>query len=128
MRFPHNYSDWMLDLGVALDNLRPPVSFVNLTCKFLLVYKFWNYILFCFQIPGASFSLIGPVSTPSGLQVSSQIQPPIRPSSLDDRKTSATLSNYMKPAQSSSGQLAIGLPSDVTSIQKASNTIYILPL
>ncbi|KAL8500295.1 hypothetical protein ACS0TY_020046 [Phlomoides rotata] len=71
------------------------------------------------EILGSSFSPIGPGSVPSGLQVSSQIQPPQRPSSLDERKTSATLANYMKPAQSSTGQLAIALSNDTTSIQKS---------
>ncbi|KAI3444740.1 hypothetical protein Pfo_001405 [Paulownia fortunei] len=77
------------------------------------------------EIPGSSFSLIGPGTAQTGLQVSSPIQLPQRPtSSLDERKTSATLSNYMKPTQSSSGQPAIAPLSDTASIQKASNKIH----
>ncbi|KAL0464605.1 UNVERIFIED_CONTAM: CCR4-NOT transcription complex subunit [Sesamum latifolium] len=70
------------------------------------------------EVPGSSFSLIGPGSAQTGLLVSSPIQLPQRPtSSLDDRKTS--LSNYMKPAQFSGGQPAIAPSSDTAGIQKA---------
>ncbi|KAL0429074.1 UNVERIFIED_CONTAM: CCR4-NOT transcription complex subunit, partial [Sesamum radiatum] len=70
------------------------------------------------EVPGSSFSLIGPGSAQTGLLVSSPIQLPQRPtSSLDDRKTS--LSNYMKPAQFSGGQPANAPSSDTAGIQKA---------
>ncbi|KAL0379712.1 UNVERIFIED_CONTAM: CCR4-NOT transcription complex subunit [Sesamum angustifolium] len=70
------------------------------------------------EVPGSSFSLIGPGSAQTGLLVSSPIQLPQRPtSSLDERKPS--LSNYMKPAQFSGGQTAIAPSSDTAGIQKA---------
>lgn len=84
---------------------------------------------FCFQIPGTAFALIGPpsLSSQTGLQASSPIQLSQRPaSSLDERRTSTTLPNFLKPAQSTSGQLAIGPSSDMGSIQKASKKVYIL--
>ncbi|GFP80906.1 ccr4-not transcription complex subunit 1 [Phtheirospermum japonicum] len=72
------------------------------------------------EIPSSPFSIIGPGITQMGLQASSPIQLSQRPTgSLDERKTSAILSNYIKPTQSSSGQPAIAPSSDTASIQKA---------
>ncbi|KAL9175940.1 hypothetical protein ABFS82_02G145600 [Erythranthe guttata] len=72
------------------------------------------------EIAGSSFPLIGPGSSQAGLQVSSPIQLSQRPmSSLDERKTSVTVSNYLKPAHSTSGQPAMGPSSDTGSIQKS---------
>ncbi|PIN21929.1 hypothetical protein CDL12_05383 [Handroanthus impetiginosus] len=72
------------------------------------------------EIPATQFSLIGPGSAQTGLQVSSPIQLPQRlTSSLDERKTSAALSNYMKPTQSSAGQLANAPSNDTASIHKS---------
>lgn len=80
----------------------------------------------CFQIAGSPFSLIGPGSTQSGLSVSSSVPLPQRPpSSLDERKSTVTLSNYMKPAQSSSVQPVIAPVSDTPTLQKASNRVFI---
>ncbi|KAL6569340.1 hypothetical protein OROMI_013854 [Orobanche minor] len=71
------------------------------------------------NIPDSSFSLIGPGTTQVGLQVSSPIQPPQRPTeTLDERRTFAVLPNYIKPAQISSGQPAVA-PTDMSSIQKS---------
>ncbi|KAL0397729.1 UNVERIFIED_CONTAM: CCR4-NOT transcription complex subunit [Sesamum calycinum] len=85
----------------------------------VLVFVFYEHnYTFYFQVPGSSFSLIGPGSAQTGLLVSSPIQLPQRPtSSLDERKPS--LSNYMKPAQFSGGQTAIAPSSDTAGIQKA---------
>ncbi|KAH6817786.1 transcription regulator [Perilla frutescens var. frutescens] len=72
------------------------------------------------EIAGSPFSLIGPGSLQTGLPVSSSVPLPQRPpSSLDERKTSATLSNFMKPAQSSSVQPVIAPPSDTGTLQKS---------
>ncbi|XP_057807321.1 uncharacterized protein LOC131021995 isoform X2 [Salvia miltiorrhiza] len=72
------------------------------------------------EIAGSPFSLIGPVSTQSGLPVSSSIPLPQRPpSSLDERRPPVTLSNYMKPAQSSAVQPVIAPSSDTPMLQKS---------
>ncbi|GER44883.1 transcription regulators [Striga asiatica] len=71
------------------------------------------------ETTGSSYSLVRPGTTQMGLQISSPINLPQRlSSSLDERKTSAILSNYMKPAPSSSSQPGFAPSSDTTSIQK----------
>ncbi|KAL1548658.1 transcription regulator [Salvia divinorum] len=72
------------------------------------------------EIPGLPFSLIEPGSTMSGLPVPSSIPLPQRPpSSLDERKPSENLSNYMKPAQSSSVQPVIAHLNDTPTLPKS---------
>ncbi|CAA0842704.1 transcription regulators [Striga hermonthica] len=81
------------------------------------------------EIPGSSYSLIGPGTSQMGLQASSPINLPQRLSgSLDERKTSAILSNYMKPALSASTQPAIAPSSDTASIQKSHSGIGMAPI
>ncbi|KAL3616494.1 hypothetical protein CASFOL_039884 [Castilleja foliolosa] len=61
-----------------------------------------------------------------GLQAPSPIPLSQRPTgSLDERKTSAILSNYIKPSQSSSGQPAIAPTNDTASIQKLHSGIAV---
>lgn len=73
-------------------------------------------LLFPFQVLSSSFPLVGSSNSQQGLQVSSAIQlPPRQP---DDRKTSSTVSNYLKPALSSAAQPAGPLATDTASVQK----------
>ncbi|KAL3649432.1 hypothetical protein CASFOL_005835 [Castilleja foliolosa] len=81
------------------------------------------------EIPDSQFSLIGPGTTQMGLQASSPIQLSQRPTGpLDERKTSAILSNYIKPPQSSSGQPTIAPLSDTASTQKSHSGIAVTPV
>ena len=83
-------------------------------------------VSFGFQIAGLPFSLIGSGSTVSGLPVSSLIPLPQRPpSSLNERKPSVTLSNCMKPAQSSSVQPVIAPLNGTPTLPKASNRVFV---
>ncbi|KAL3814967.1 hypothetical protein ACJIZ3_016235 [Penstemon smallii] len=76
------------------------------------------------EIPGSSFSLNGLGSSQAVHQISSPIQiPPRLMSSLDERKTSAALSNYMKPSLSSAGHHAIAPSNDTVGIQKPHSTV-----
>lgn len=70
------------------------------------------------EMPGSSFHLMGSGTSQQALQFSSSLQIPQRQqNSLDERKPSATLSNYLKPALSSAAQ-----PGDTAGIQKAQIT------
>ncbi|CAA0820384.1 transcription regulators [Striga hermonthica] len=81
------------------------------------------------ETTGSLYSQVRPGPTQMGLQISSPINLPQRLStSLDERKTSAILSNYMKPAPSSSSQPAFSPSSDTTSIQKSRSGIGVAPI
>ncbi|KAL3537028.1 hypothetical protein ACH5RR_000394 [Cinchona calisaya] len=72
------------------------------------------------EMLSSSFPLVGSANTQQGLQISSAIQlPPRLQNSLDERKTSPTMSNYLKPALSSAGQPVGPLASDTANIQKS---------
>lgn len=70
---------------------------------------------------------MGSSTSQQGLQVSSPIQISQRQqNSLDERKPSASLSSYLKPALSSAGQPAGVLSTDTASVHKACAIMTIL--
>ncbi|KAL3516917.1 hypothetical protein ACH5RR_023819, partial [Cinchona calisaya] len=79
------------------------------------------------EMSSSSFPLVGSGNSQQELQVSSATQLSQRQkNSLDERKTSATPPNYLKPAVSSAGQAAGPLASDITGIQKSQSAVNAL--
>ncbi|XP_027108902.2 uncharacterized protein [Coffea arabica] len=79
------------------------------------------------EMSSSSFPLVGSSHSQQGLQVSSAIQLPQRQQNqLDERKTSGSLPNFLKPALSSAGQAAGPLASDTSGIQKSQNAVSAL--
>ncbi|KAL2514000.1 transcription regulator [Forsythia ovata] len=79
------------------------------------------------EMLASSFSLSGPGSSQTGLQVSSPVLLSQRQiNALDEKKASVTLPNYMKPVSTTAGQSATVPSSDMSSIQKSQSLVNAL--
>lgn len=89
-----------------------------------LVNQIIDDVQLFFFLQGSAFPVVGQGSLQQSMQGSSSNQLPQRQqSSLDERKPSAVLSSYLKPALSSAVQPAAVPSSDTAGIQKVYNEL-----